>query len=194
MIIPQFNYILHLLPISLPPALLKKFNAAVDFFLWEGKRPRLNKLKMSAANEDGGLNLPRLDWYHLAFSLNQLAKIDNAENQAPGWVLIEKELTEPVPLQALRSQTGGEIPSRNPLLSFVRETWQRSHDIAGLNPFFTKQSPLWHNKKLKVGKNTLFWKSWVVAGIIYVRDIFENDSLVSFQQLATKYKLPKQDF
>ena len=29
MIIPQINYILHLLPISLPPPLLKKFNAAV---------------------------------------------------------------------------------------------------------------------------------------------------------------------
>lgn len=65
---------------------------------------------MCAAIEDGALNLPRVDWYHHAFSLNQLAKIFIAENQAAAWVLIEKELTEPIPLQAFISQTGVEIP------------------------------------------------------------------------------------
>ena len=47
---------------------------------------------------------------------------------------------------------------------------------------------------LKVGKKTLYWKSWVVAGIVYVGDVFEGDNLMSFQQLATKYRLPRQDF
>ncbi len=152
MIIPQINYILHLIPVSLPSSLLKKFNAAVDVFLWGGKRPRLNRIKMCAAFEDGGLNLPRVDWYHYAFSLNQLAKMYITENQAPGWVLIEKELAEPIPLQAFISQTGGEIPFRNPLLLFVRETWQVSHHLISLNPSFNRKSSLWHNKLLKVGK------------------------------------------
>lgn len=143
-----------------------------NFFLWEGKRPRLNRNKMGSATEDGGLNLPRVDWYHLAFSLNQLAKIDGAENQVPGWVLIEKELTEPIPLQAFLSQTGGEVPSRNPLLSFVRETWQKSHDITGLDPFFTKQSPLWHNKWLKVGEKNLFFGNYGLLQVSHMWEIF----------------------
>lgn len=139
-IILQINYILYLLPMSLPPSLLKKFNAAVHGFLWGGKRPRLNRIKMCAAIEDGGLNLPRVDWYHYAFSLNQLAKIFIAESQAPAWVLIEKELTEPIPLQAFISQTGGEIPFKNPMLLFARDTWQTSHRLINLNPSFTRKS------------------------------------------------------
>ena len=124
MVVPQMIYIIYLLPMSFPPSLLKKFNAVVNTFLWGGKRPCLNRIKMCAAKEDGGLNLPRVDWYHYAFSVNQLAKIYITEDQAPGWVLTEKKLTEPIPLQAFISQTGGEILSRNPLLLFARETWQ----------------------------------------------------------------------
>lgn len=100
---------------------------------------------MYATKEDGGLNLPRVDWYHYAFSLNQLAKIYIAEDQALGWVLTEKELTEPIPLQAFISQSKGEIPFRNPLLLFARETWKASHRLIGLKPV--------------VGKKTLYWKS-----------------------------------
>lgn len=93
-----------------------------------------------------------MDWYHYAFSLNQLSKINIAEDQAPRWVPIERELTEPFPIQAFISQTGGEIPFKNPLLEFARETWRVSHQVTGLKPCFTKRSSLWHNKLLKVGK------------------------------------------
>lgn len=120
---------------------------------------------MFAAKEDGGLNLPRMDWYHYAFSLKQLPKIHIAEGRAPGWVLTENELTEPMPLQAFISQSGGEVPSKNPVLSFARETWQASHCLIGLNPSFTRRSSLLHNKLLKVGKKALCWKALVETGI-----------------------------
>lgn len=194
MVFPQINYIIYLLPMGFPPPLLKKFNAVVNTFLWGGKRPRLNRIKICAAKEDGGLNLPRLDWYHYAFSLNQLAKIYITEDQAPGWVLIEKELTEPIPLQAFISQTGGEIPSRNPLLLFARETWQVSHRLIGTNPSFTRKSPIWHNNLLKVDKKVLFGKSWIVAGISFIGDVLEGDDFMSFAQMVSKYRIPKQDF
>lgn len=89
MIVPQLNYILCLLPMSLPLLLIKRFNAVVAAFLWGGKRPRLNRIKIYSAKEDGGLNLPRMDWYHYAFSLKQLAKIHITDDQAPSRVWIE---------------------------------------------------------------------------------------------------------
>lgn len=135
-----------------------------------------------------------MDWYHYAFSLKQLAKIHITEDQAPSWVGIEKELSEPIPVQAFISQSGGEVPSKNPLLSFARETWQASHRLTGLNPSFTRRSSLWHNNLLKVGKKNLYWKSWVEAGIIYIGDVFEGNNLMNFTHLANKYNIPKRDF
>lgn len=153
--VPQINYITYLLPLVFPPPLLSRFNKAVNKFLWAGKKPSFNKTKLCAANEDGGLGLPRVDWYHYAFSLKQLSKTYLAEDRAPCWVSIEKDLTEPFPTQAFISQTSGEIPYKNPVLDFARETWRVAHQITGSKPSFTKNTSLWHNKLLKIGKKNI---------------------------------------
>lgn len=127
--VPQINYITYLIPLSFPPLLLKRFNRSIEKFLWAGKKPLFNRTKLYAAKEDGGMSLPRIDWYHYAFSLNQLSKINIVEDKSPRWVLIENELTNPLPVQAFIAQTGGEIPLKNPLLAFARETWRTSHQI-----------------------------------------------------------------
>lgn len=75
MVVPQINYVTYLLPMSFPLSLPKRFNVVVDFFVWWGKIPSLNRIKVCVAKEDGGLNLPRVDWDHFASSLNHLTKI-----------------------------------------------------------------------------------------------------------------------
>uniref|UniRef100_A0A3P8RLF1 Reverse transcriptase domain-containing protein n=1 Tax=Amphiprion percula TaxID=161767 RepID=A0A3P8RLF1_AMPPE len=175
-VVPQINYIIYMLPLNFPLPVLKKFNKIVETFLWSGKRPSLNRTKLYAAKEDGGLGMPRVDWYHYAFSLNQLSKIYGADGQIPAWVSIERELTEP------------------PLLRFARETWRTSHQIVGSKPLFTRRSSLWNNKLLKVGRKALFWRTWTEAGIIYIEDVLEGDKFISFEQIMTKYHIPKTDF
>ena len=69
-----------------------------------------------------------------------------------------------------------------------------SHQIIGEKPSFTKKSPLWHNKLLKVGKKTLYWRTWVKAGIVSIEDVFENDCFMSFGQIMIKYRIPQKDF
>ena len=76
------------------------------------------------------------------FSISQLAKMYVLEEQAPGWVSIEKELSDPIPLQAFIYQTGGDIPFKNPLLLFSRETWQMSHHLTLLDPGVRSQEKL----------------------------------------------------
>uniref|UniRef100_A0A3P8TWW9 Reverse transcriptase domain-containing protein n=1 Tax=Amphiprion percula TaxID=161767 RepID=A0A3P8TWW9_AMPPE len=192
-VVPQINYIIYMLPLNFPLPVLKKFNKIVETFLWSGKRPSLNRTKLYAAKEDGGLGMPRVDWYQYAFSLNQLSKIYGADSQTPVWVSIERELTEPFSIHAFITQTEGEIPFNSPLLRFARETWRTSHQIVGSKPLFTRRSSLWNNKLL-VGRKTLFWRTWTEAGIIYTEDVLEGDKFISFEQMMTKYHIPKTDF
>uniref|UniRef100_A0A3P8RUG3 Reverse transcriptase zinc-binding domain-containing protein n=1 Tax=Amphiprion percula TaxID=161767 RepID=A0A3P8RUG3_AMPPE len=193
-VVPQINYIIYMLPLNFPLLVLKKFNKIAETFLWSGKSPSLNRTKLYAAKEDGGLAMPRVHWYHYAFSLNQLSKIYGADGQSPAWVSIERELTEPFSIHAFMTQTEGEIPFNSPLLRFERETWRTSHQIVGSKPLFTRRSSLWNNKLLKVGRKVLFWRTWTEAGIIYIEDVLEGDKFISFEQMMTKYHIPKTAF
>uniref|UniRef100_A0A3Q3VRY6 Reverse transcriptase domain-containing protein n=1 Tax=Mola mola TaxID=94237 RepID=A0A3Q3VRY6_MOLML len=85
-IVPKIDYISNMLPLS--NALLKH-NEAVYNFLWAAKKPYINRTKLYAAIEDGGLGLPHMVWYHYAFCLKQLSKLYMTADQAPVWVGID---------------------------------------------------------------------------------------------------------
>ena len=63
----QINYITYMLSLSFHPLLLKRFNGQAKALFSTEQR--------YAAKEDGGLCLPKVDWYHSVVSLSQLSKI-----------------------------------------------------------------------------------------------------------------------
>uniref|UniRef100_A0A3Q4BAQ1 Reverse transcriptase domain-containing protein n=1 Tax=Mola mola TaxID=94237 RepID=A0A3Q4BAQ1_MOLML len=70
-IVPKINYISNMLPLT------------VYNFLWVCIKPCINRTKLYAAIEDGGLGLPHTAWYHYAFCLKQLSKLYMTADQAP---------------------------------------------------------------------------------------------------------------
>lgn len=190
--IPQINYITYILPLDFPPLLVKRFNKAVDTFLCAGKRSLFNRTKVYAAKEDGGLSLLKVDWYHYTFSFSQLSKIiffrRYSSRMDPYW----GGTYWTFPNTGFHI-TGGEIPFKNPLLEFARETWKVSHQVAGLKPSSNKRAHLLHNRLLKVGKKTtIYWKSCVKAGIVFIKDVFEGNVFMFFEQILAKHKIPKK--
>ena len=192
-IVPKINYVSYMLPLSLPRNALLKYNKVVYNFLWGGKAPYINRTKLYAAIEDGGLDL-YIDWYHYAFCLKPPSKIYITAGQAPMWVSIERDLVNPHPIHAFITQTNGVTPYNNPVLTFSQETWRTSHKITGSNPTFTRKTSLWHNSNLKIGKKTIYWSGWLKLGIVYIGDLFEEDQFMSFEQLRKKHRLPGRDF
>lgn len=115
-----------------------------------GKKPAFNKMKLYASVEEGGLGCPRIDWYHRAFSLSQLSKSNMPEVCAPTWVVIEKELIEPFSVQAFLTQTGGDVPNRNP-----KHFLEKVGDAPPDDPFELLShhgTSIWYNK-LKIIEN-----------------------------------------
>lgn len=52
--------------------------------------------------------------------------MNNSPEWVPTWVKIEK-LVAPTSLEAFRTQMGRPVPFKDPVLSFVQETWMRTH-------------------------------------------------------------------
>lgn len=88
---------------------------------------------------------PQIDWYHRAFSLSQLSKWNVPETSAPAWVAMEEELVKPFSMQAFLTDTVGDIPYRNPALSFPTDSWKRAHEICNIDSCHTNGSSIWYN-------------------------------------------------
>lgn len=63
----QFNYISIMVPVSIPPGIFKHFNQLIRDFLWNGKKPRINILKLYTSRNLGGLGLPNAELYGISF-------------------------------------------------------------------------------------------------------------------------------
>ena len=98
-----------------------------------------------------------------AFDLSQLSKSNMLEICAPAWVAIEKELIEPYSVQAFLTQTGGDVPYRNSVLAFSRESWRWAHQTWHLNNYHTMGSSIWYNKSLKINKKSVMSENWVAG-------------------------------
>ena len=60
--------------------------------------------------------------------------------------------------------------------------------------FTTKYSilncPLWNNSRIKIDKNTIFWKKWYDEGIIRLKDILKEDKrFLSLEELEIKLNM-----
>ena len=95
------------------------------------------------AKESGGLSLPKIEWYQYAFSLSQLAKINNLREGVPSWVEIEEELVAPTSIEAFLTRMGRPAPFKDPVLSFVQETWMSAHQHISK----CSKCSIWYNKK-----------------------------------------------
>jgi len=193
-IVPKMNYLSYMLPLTMPPSLLKEYNKYVESFIWQGKKPLFNRTKLYSAKDSGGFSLPRINWYHWSFSLSQLAKNNMAFNEAPAWVHIEKELIVPFPAEAFLTQLARSIPDQNPVLKFIRDSWKLYYQHSKQTQCLTTRASVWHNTKLRIDKRAFCWMQWAKKGVWYLADLYEGEHVVSFNHLKQTYKLSNTDF
>ncbi|CAG5861754.1 unnamed protein product [Menidia menidia] len=59
----------------------------------------------------------------------QLTKVNYSPGWRPSWFNMEEELVAPFSLEAFFTQMGRMVPSRDPGMAFVQETWFRAHQF-----------------------------------------------------------------
>lgn len=63
---PQFNYVLMMLPITVPLTVFCKYDTMVKHFLWDRKKPRIKMSKLCSPIDKGGLGLPDPRLYYIS--------------------------------------------------------------------------------------------------------------------------------
>ena len=196
-IAPKIQYIMYMLPLSFPPSLFKLYNNIVEDFVWVGKKTAFNRSKLYAAKIRGGLALSKMDWYHYAFSLSQLAKMYKLytfPDQRPSWVNMEEGLVAPATLEAFLTQNGRRTPCDDPVLAFAQETWLKAYQFINICPFLSSKASIWFNKKLLIDKKTFMWEKWSKSGINLLGDVFTTNGIKTFVELKQEFNLEQKEY
>lgn len=72
--------------------------------------------------------------------------------------------------------------------------WKKNHIFFNINVSLNTESCIWNNPKLKIGKQPFLWKDWVARGIIKLGDLYDGNSLKSFENLAAEHNLQQAHF
>lgn len=127
-------------------------------FLGKGGKPCININRLSQPQKEGGLALPNIEYYSISFEMARLGKHWAGKNNID-WILIEKELASPfTPIDILLQKIN---KTQNPILKFLKMVWLEVHKKYKLMPYVQKYAPLWHNPKIKIGKQTVYWTQWL---------------------------------
>ena len=86
--LPKFLFKFQTIPITPPKSFFKDLNSTLSSFIWSNKASRLKRKLLHYPKEEGGLNLPNLEVYHLAAQMFYVDRIINNTNEDP-WIEIE---------------------------------------------------------------------------------------------------------
>ncbi len=56
------------------------------------------------------------------------------------------------------------------------------------------EQSLWLNKYIEINNETVYWRSWINAGILHINDIVHNVTLLTQDEIQFKYNLTTHIF
>lgn len=194
-ILPRFNFLFFMLPMQPPPDFFKSTHSQFSQFIWAGKRARIRLSTLQRPKEEGGLALPDLKLYFLAFHIRSIHVWMDPKSNIP-WRPIEAKLTYPNQLTDIPFMKIGRKSTLRygTIISSTLRAWHNAERILG-GPFkLTLSSPLWNNPCLTSGKQPFTSHIWSSKGIHTVNDICDNGTLRTFQDLQHQYDLPGSSY
>ena len=72
--------------------------------------------------------------------------------------------------------------------------WHEVHKYLGDFPVLSCFSPIWGNEHFSPANNDMGFKAWLSKGIVNLLDLYNDNTLMSFDELKAKYDVPQKHF
>ena len=191
--ISQLTYLLSVLP-NPPDSFLKKIEKLFFKFIWNGKQDKINRDTMYNKVDEGGLNMTNIYDYKDAIKISWVKRFVDPNNEGKWKILFDNEIKkiggdwiwqcEPANVCDLNVNK-----ISNSFLKDILKGWlklRKKYEIV--------DKIIWYNSKIKIGKKTVFYRSWSNSNIIFLSDLIESDHLMSFMEFKKKYHAVKTNF
>lgn len=116
--------------------------------------------------------------------------------EVPAWIEIENNTLE-LPLHLHLYSAPTKILTKrthNPFLKNTISIWHEAHNFLNEAPKLSGFSPIWGNENFRAGRCDMGFKHWIDKGLSKIKDLYNEGTLMSFQQLIDKHDLPRKHF
>ena len=193
-ILPRLLYPLQMLPLWIPRKVLLDLEKTLSRFIWHSKKPRIRMRTLQLTGERGGLALPNLRFYnwacHTRIIWEWLQSHLNSVSSVDEWYPTQFSL-----LSKLTSGARITLEMKdNPIIHNTFKVWQDMIKFVGKNIPAYGLIALSKNEGFAPGIRNSVFDIWHTKGIRLLADLYQENMLMSFQQLQEKYSIPSAHF
>ena len=192
-ILPKFLYLFQTLPVSVHNNFFKKLQKLISSFIWKRKVPRIKIKTLYNTPRHGGLKLPNFKIYYWAAQSRALWVWQSELANPPAWKQIEQCHTSGVPLAGIpyiKSYHTLRNGTDNPIIRHTARIWSEIQTHIKSVIVLHRNNPFHANPVLPSALRDAITKKWYEQGIKIFEDLYENDTLMTFEQLSRTFHLP----
>lgn len=123
-ILPKFTYLFQMVPVFIPKSFFVSLDSVFSSYIWQNKKPRVNKLLLQRLKRDGGMGLPNTRHYYWAANIRCLTfwRHFYLQPNRPAWTSLELRSCGDVSLPALLGSPLSQFSSKLIANPVVRHT------------------------------------------------------------------------
>lgn len=194
-ILPRLLYPLQMLPLWISKKVILDLERAFSRFIWHNKKPRIRIKTLQLPWEQGGLSLPNLRYYNWAYHTRIIW--DWLQSHLRSETGIDEWLSSPYSLLSQLTNCGKKESldiHQNLIICNTIRVWQDITKYLGKNAVSLGLIPLTKNEEFTPGVKNSIFDRWHVKGIRLILDVYQGNTLMSFQQLQQKYDIASEHF
>ena len=171
--------------LSVPQEVVKKLNSMFYNFIW-GKRDRVTRAVVCNSMSKGGLGMIDLNIFFTTLKVSWVKRYINCPGKwKSGFEEIAHKINVPsnylLKINSIKLSTDASVDKfyADVLCSFYKCKTLKDINLLNHNDIVTQ--PLWFNEMFTYKGKYMFFKEWVDAGILYVKDIVNDKGQVMTQ-------------
>lgn len=197
-LLPRLTFIISSIPLKFPSSWFKEVNKILYGFLWNYKKPRISRKKLSEPRFRGGIALPDIYQYYMAFnSRYPLQWAYSTERKTGSWDWLEEKIISNYNKELTLTRlwyNPTKFRMNNPIIKFSCEIVTALQKRLSFNGYSLPSCPLWRNFLFEAGGETLKDRQWQLYGLNQVGQIIYNGKMVGFNDLKTQFGLTDLNF
>ena len=161
-----------------PPYYIDIINRLTTNFVWNNKKPKINRDTLIGPKDRGGLDLPEFDIISKSLKTAWVKRMKNSvEDQ---WMSISlfylKNVGGPFIFDCdydVKFLGLNNIPA---FYTDVLNAWAEVREQTSDNEICVRNIIIWNNKHILIDGKSVYWKEWHDAGILRIKDLLDKSN------------------
>lgn len=200
-LLPRLSFLISAIPLKFLQQWFKEIDKLFSSFLWRDKKPRINCKKLAMSRNKGGLGVPDVHLYYLAYNARfplSWAYKDKNQYAVGSWEWLEEraisEYNKSISIMSLWYHPKYNSKLDHLLIEFSCEIVKAIHKRLSINGMSLPSCPIWNNPLLTAGGKTLAESSWQHHNVTQVGQIVRDGNIILFDELKIQFGLNDSAF